>query len=173
MKFYKWMMLAGIACITACGSPVDEQYQNRQIAYVDIVPGPKANPTQVAMFKQALQPLLIGKLQGKGQPPALGMTVTVYGLELPEDPYGGILFSDGRVSGAVIAGVKLWDVTSRTVLEDFDVSSSVSFRRETMLGSMFGHPSGNEPESINIYNVYDKMAQNIAQNTSIYLYGVK
>lgn len=159
-----------LTLLTACGPVVDKQFANRQVAYLDIQPATGANPMQVSLLKNNLQPALLSALRGRGNPPAVGMTVKIAAIDLPgEQGIGETLLGNGVQGGYVRGLIELWDPTTRTVMTSFAFGTGIKVHRETALGSVLGYPSGLAPQTA--AELYAQLGQAAAQEIISNLYG--
>lgn len=125
---------------------------------------------QAAQFRNALQPALIGRVQGRGQLPAVGMTVVILSLEMPngQNTANYILGYGGDAAG-VIGEVQLWDSTTRALLTKFSFGGRIAIHHDTMFSDAIGY--SREPK--NISDVYNQLARNAAEQIGMNMYGSK
>ncbi len=125
---------------------------------------------RLAYIKDSLQQTILSKLQGRGNPPAVGLTVRVYDIEFPnEQIFGEALLGPTRQSAYILAQGELWDPTTRAQLTKFDISVSVPVRRANSFASVLGYPSGTEPDTFDQIN--SKLSKALAENIAGSIYG--
>ncbi|MBY0354932.1 MAG: hypothetical protein K2Q12_04290 [Rickettsiales bacterium] len=169
--FATFAAIASLLMLCACFGPtVDSQFANRQVAYIDIQAGPKVDVMQVNYLKGPLQQAIISKLKGRGQPPAIGVTVRIFNIDIPgEQGFGETLLGSGSQGAYILAEADLWDPSTRQSLTKFAFGAGVQVRRATALGSVLGYTEGSEPDNADDINF--KLVQRLAEELSISLYG--